>query len=713
MSRARAVSRTELFDLFTAALSPRRRIRVDATGTHRYLDQTLPERMPTVPHALYLADVHLRFRLVVLDLDSARHGPEAVQDDLRRVRGWLAEAGIDHVVAQSGSPGARHVWIGTPDGASAALVAQLAIALTRLLPTLDHGVLLNPRTGAVRPPGALHRAGGASALVPEAHGRGGVVTTAAARHAADALRRGASITALEYLVMSLPHPGHAEPATPADGAARIVVDEHGVSCLAGQRHALSAATQAQLRAPLPADTDASGRLWSVLLGAAVARHRYSDVLGWLDDVTITAVEHARSLRHTQSSQRIARPVSEQHALLRRQWERAVTTAARLPPSESAAPGNIDTRAADVVDTVAAVLAEAAALPWRWASAAGPADLAVLQALCLMCLRACQIEVDLDVRRWAELAGHSRSTVSRATVRLSAEDDSGRRWLHRVAPSDGTCAARWRLLWSDPGDSVVDSNGTQGQPAPAVLTAVVKAAAERDDVPTARQLNSVTTEVIVSKSQGPASRVARTDLLSQLTEALEHTRNDVWTFGKGLGHHAARAAWEVRQGATDPRTVAARTGCSPKRTKDYLHALQGTEVVTGQCRLRWTGRTEQAARRLGVAGLAARRAHEHTVDRELHAWWRDELAWRRRRGKPRRRPGRPAHPNQIALATSLPIPQRARLGPFPARPEDECRGRADYPSARALVRLALGLRPDTKQSHDSALRPSGHRQRPSV
>jgi hypothetical protein len=710
MSGAHAVTRDELFGVFTAALSPRRRIRVDATGAHSYHDHPLPEHAPTVPHALYLTDAHLRYRLVVLDLDSARHGPDAVQDDLRRVRRWLAEAGIDHVVAQSGSPGGRHVWIGTPEGASASLVAQLALALARLLPTLDHGVLVNPRTGAVRPPGALHRAGGASALDPEAHGRGGVVTAAAARQAADTLRRGASIAALEYLVVSLPHPGHVEPAAPADADARVIVDEHGMPCLAGTRHALSAATQSQLRAPLPIDADASGRLWSVLLGAAVARHRYADVLGWLDDATITAVEHARSQRHTDSGRRIDRPVSEQHALMRRQWERAVTTASRLPSSESATTDDIDTRAADVVDTVAAVLAEAAAIPWRWASAAGPADLAVLQALCLMCLRACRIEVDLDVRRWAELAGHSRSTVSRAPPRLSAEDDSGRRWLHRVAPSDGSHAARWRLLWTDPGDSAVDSSGTQGKPAPAVLQAVVKAKGGPAGGLTARGLISLVTEVTVLDKRGSMSQVARTDLLSQLTEALEHTRNDVWAFGKGLGHHAARAAWEVRQGATDPHQVATRTGCSSHRTEGYLQALRGTGLLLGQCRLRWTGRTEQAARRLGVAGLAARRAHEHTVDRELHAWWRDELAWRRRRGKQRRGRGRPAHPSQIALATSVPVPQRVRLGPFPARPEVECRGRADYPSARALVHLALGLRPHTTQSRDSAApRPRGHSQ----
>ena len=74
----------------------------------------------------------------------------------------LDRAGADYLVAESGPGGGRHVWAALAEPVDAETVAGLARLMRHLCPTLDLAPLTNPATGCVRPPGAPHRAGGAS-----------------------------------------------------------------------------------------------------------------------------------------------------------------------------------------------------------------------------------------------------------------------------------------------------------------------------------------------------------------------------------------------------------------------------------------------------------------------------------------------------------------------------------------------------------------------
>lgn len=89
--------------------------------------------------------------------------------------------------------------------------------------------------------------------------------------------------------------------------------------------------------------------------------------------------------------------------------------------------------------------------------------------------------------------------------------------------------------------------------------------------------------------------------------------------------------------------------------------------------------DRAARRLGVHGYRSDRARGCAVDRELWAWWNEELQWMHAD----RRWRRPAT-GQGALLLVDGHPQRP---PFPRRAD----GRADYTTARASVLTSYGLR----------------------
>ena len=147
-------------------LSPRDSIRVDTragdgTWRHKYVSQPRPSVPPSAPYAVHLSDEQRPFQWVAFDLDSKKGdtGP-----DLATLLRWLEEAGLRYVVAASGSAGGRHVWVTAAELLQAHLVGFIAASARRRLPTLDHGLLMNARTGAVRPIGAPHRHGGRSQL---------------------------------------------------------------------------------------------------------------------------------------------------------------------------------------------------------------------------------------------------------------------------------------------------------------------------------------------------------------------------------------------------------------------------------------------------------------------------------------------------------------------------------------------------------------------
>lgn len=113
----------------TVELSPRLRVRVavaDAYGTvlNRYLDRELRDLAPERPWAMYLAGTDQRFRFLAFDLDA--HGDAAAPlRDLDVLTGHLVDAGVPHLVCESGPAGGRHVWVGLAESVDAATVATL------------------------------------------------------------------------------------------------------------------------------------------------------------------------------------------------------------------------------------------------------------------------------------------------------------------------------------------------------------------------------------------------------------------------------------------------------------------------------------------------------------------------------------------------------------------------------------------------------------
>ncbi|MCK5757286.1 MAG: winged helix-turn-helix domain-containing protein, partial [Mycobacterium sp.] len=237
-----------------------------------------------------------------------------------------------------------------------------------------------------------------------------------------------------------------------------------------------------------------------------------------------------------------------------------------------------------------------------------------------------LTIDIDVRRLAESANVHYSTASRALHRLASEG-----WVVRTAEASGTHAATWQLL---------DQSAQQRSSATQVET--------RPPSPTHR---------------------------------LQHCRHDVWVWRTGLGGAAERIHYFLSTGLSDPDDLAAVTGYTRHLTAFWLKRFQvlGMTVQDGPV---W----DTVARQIGSDGTMHERAQAHVVDRLLHEWWSDELAWRRRRGKKRHR-ARKGHVTDPNFA-SLPIaaPARTRYGRFPT-----LEGRADYRRARADMQARTDAR----------------------
>jgi hypothetical protein len=303
---------------FARALSPRRTVRVadvdSATGRARNAyGSELPLRgpFPGRPYAVYLTDRGGRFRLLGFDLDAGK-GPVAA--DLARLCALLDRARLAYVVCVSGPSGGRHVWVALAQPAAAEVVARLARALARMLPSLDTAPLTNPRTGALRPPGAPHRDAGTSRVL--------------AGHAEALLAPTATPAQLLTLV------GLVEQAAPPPEVTAVARalgrDADGRAHLLGERRPLPRAARNALHAALREDADASAVLATVLAGAARARWRFEDVAALLE--TAPGLEHARSERACAG--RIRRSRDSALRMLLRQWEHACAFLATAAPPQT-------------------------------------------------------------------------------------------------------------------------------------------------------------------------------------------------------------------------------------------------------------------------------------------------------------------------------------------------------------------------------------------
>jgi hypothetical protein len=123
----------------------------------------LTRRLPNVPAAVPLYS-RGRTRLLALDLDAKRHGPDRVSIDRDRLVSWITECGGRAIVDTSTSGGA-HIVVPLAVAVSVEEIKPLMSALAAVCPTLDVTPMLNAAQGCLTVPGSPCREGGFRALV--------------------------------------------------------------------------------------------------------------------------------------------------------------------------------------------------------------------------------------------------------------------------------------------------------------------------------------------------------------------------------------------------------------------------------------------------------------------------------------------------------------------------------------------------------------------
>lgn len=583
--------------MLTAAISPRPTVRVavvDAYGdvVNRYVGNRRVDRdEPTRPWAVYLAGADRRFRLLGFDLDAKTAGAAAAAArDADVIAGLLTDAGIQHVVCESGPSHGRHVWAALSESIDADTMATLARLTRHLCPTLDTAPLTNPDTGCLRPPGAPHRDGGRSTVL-----RGELSALTAPTTTAAQVR--GLVEVLAKLV------DDAEPAGRIDPKRPIPVDEHGRLYLPGPRRELTAGSAAALREDA-ASGDASAVLWRILVGAAAARWRHADIAALVDDAP--GLEHVRTYRDR--LHRRPRGRGGAAHVLRRQWDKAVRFVATTDRQIGDDP-TFDARADAIAAHVRELQARADVATGRWAHGGGPTDRRVLDVLCILALQALSASLEADIRRLALLAGVGRETARTALRRLAADG-----WIAQARAADGPHGAHWTIDPQSVIPSSVSTGRSQADPRPA-----------------------------------GAGSAERSILLAALTQRTRDAAHDLFTLGPGLGFHAGNVYARTTVDSQLVDVIARAAGCTVDQVRPTLDRLTRAGVLV-RTRDGWRRRSVDyrrgAAVQLDVDGRLQERAARYAIERELWAWWQAEEAWMRapRRTHPSRRPGR----GQLAL-----------------------------------------------------------------
>ncbi|MGC5225132.1 hypothetical protein ACPW96_21395 [Micromonospora sp. DT81.3] len=587
--------------MLTRSLSPRDRVRVaaqlvDGEVLNEYdRERSVNELPPHTPWAMYLANDEQRYEYLCFDLDSSRGNADY---DAGRLSLWLDELNIEHLTAESGPTGGRHVWIGMADDLEAAHVKDLAQLAAQLLPSLDPTPLINPATGCVRPPGAPHRRGGVS----QAQGPLSALTNK--RVSADA------ITDLRAFLLD----AGAEVIAPTTSTVRgMAVDDDGHPYIAGAKRPLSARLAAMLDAP-PAE-DASYTLATVLAGCAHARWRHRDVLALVD--TAPALEHVRTMRAA-ASQRVPRSAQGRIRALSSAWRHAVAYAASRPLSDSGDDDGFLFRAETALTAVERAQERADTMPGLWgadrASSASRGGRgthsrrAVLDALCLYMAQAANSIVEADVRRLSADTGYGRSTVHDALQALSQPTSDGEpesAWIVRVGDADAPHGQRYRLsdrFSTDP----EDTNRTQVRARP--------------------------------RAASPTANRAR--WITRLSTDLSPLSHDTFAAPRSLGRTAGLIYKKLpSEGTATVDELCRQTGLDAGRVRAALKRLHEHQL----CRRvphGWSRADaealDRAAESIDVAGYLDARKDRYNIERAVWGWWQAEYQWMRKANKKRRR-----------------------------------------------------------------------------
>lgn len=568
----------------TRAIAPRRyvnRMIAEADGVIR--SNSYPSKHPVngnppaTPWAMDLTSLDGRFWFAAFDLDAKT--PEAFEqasEDLGVLVRILRDTGLPHVVCRSSPTGGFHVWLPLV-GIDKAVMVQLADAARAVLPTLDHGMLCNDRTGAVRPPGAPHARGGTSTVMAGAD-EVDVLRTPTVT-AGDLLRVTAAFRELRPTV----DPADSSPAGPVDARHRA----HRSLPTWGEAH----------MATVAGGRDPSRTGYLCLLAAAVSGWTLADVEHAAK--TAPGMEHYRT-RNRPTGGRERRTAAEAAARLERQWAKAQERAVlyRYAPEERAQRDL--TELTGIVDVVETMLQAFTASPGRWTrSEADLHDSTVLTYLAWLSLRTGSRDVAAALRSVAIATGIPSSTVDRSLRRLH---EAG--WISRRRQADGPNAAVWRLT---------DRFSTAGEHVGPLHDVTARPPAEVFDV--------------------------RAALLEALEDRITAGRHDVFTRA-GLGPTARRTYESLTTTENAVDTVAERAGLPRGRTRAALASLRRHALVVvsaaGWRRPRPDLRT-RAAKKLGekVHGALQRRERQYEDERDLWAWWQDHLVRKGgRRGRDR-------------------------------------------------------------------------------
>lgn len=568
----------------TRKISPRDQVRImvrEADGLlhaneYPHLHRLSPHT-PSTPWCMRLADHHGTFRLLCFDFDAKIDEPETAADDCDALSSLLNAHGIPHLVCESSASGGRHIWIAPRGGLPARATAALATAARAHYRSLDHGMLLNFREGAARPPLSPHRNG--------SHSR---VLRGATDSLVDAAAEPEALTALTTVLEDTAPNSRTEQSGPSGP-----INDH-------RPHRKLTAWGESHMATVRGGSNPSWTGFMCLLAAATAGWSTRDI----EHAARTApgMEHYRT-KNTGRGTRRPRGVREAAERLHRQWAKAQEIAA----FRSSLPA--DTRILDLtqLDTIIAttetLLQRLHASPGRWGrTEAAVSERSVLLALTYLSVHTGKETVGASIRDLALLAGIGRTTASRALAALTAGG-----WIETIRIADGPNSSEFRLTphFSTPSDK--DRSQPLKNPRPP------------------GQLFSLRT-VILDKLTHLLTD-GRHDLFTRAGHG--HTAGRIYAELRDRAEpttvdSAARLLGIDRRTATTALSRLRHARLIIKRGVGWLRSVRDLR--------------DAAARRLGVLGTLAARARRYTHERDVWAWWLAE--YETMSSSPRQRPRRP-------------------------------------------------------------------------
>jgi len=156
----------QVWSILAPLLAGRPRVRESRGRSHQYLhrwERPLTDRLPAVPAAVPIYSGAGDTRVLVIDLDSGKAGPEAVRRDAAAIRDLLRAAGGEAISDESPS-GGWHLYVPLSESIGFRDARDLALALAARTPTMDPSPNQNLTDGLIRPPGSVHPSGGRQVL---------------------------------------------------------------------------------------------------------------------------------------------------------------------------------------------------------------------------------------------------------------------------------------------------------------------------------------------------------------------------------------------------------------------------------------------------------------------------------------------------------------------------------------------------------------------